>query len=170
MPIREMPATVAQAWGENVSRDFARWLEVVLTETAVSRPEWVDVSTRLGVIEHDVADIKAELAAFRREVADRFDRFSAELDRRIEQTIGRSDARTDDVAARSDARMHEVMARSDARVDAVIERFDARFDEMDARFDELGRQMLAQTRWTVGLLAVFGTIVAALVGIGQLGP
>jgi hypothetical protein len=56
------------------------------------------------VIEHDVADLKADLRLFRQEVTARFERLSA---------------------------------------------------EMNQRFDTMHREMVAQTRWAIGLLALF---------------
>jgi chromosome segregation ATPase len=42
--------------------------------------------------------------------------------------------------------------------------------EMNERFDRVHEQMASQIRWSVGLLAVFGTLIAILVGIGQIAP
>jgi hypothetical protein len=42
--------------------------------------------------------------------------------------------------------------------------------DMTERFDRLHVQMLSQTRWIVGSFMLFGTLIAILVGIGQLRP
>jgi hypothetical protein len=48
------------------------------------------------------------------------------------------------------------------------ERFDRQATDINARIDRLQAMMMSQTRWTVGTLALFGTLIAILVGIGQL--
>ena len=40
--------------------------------------------------------------------------------------------------------------------------------EMNERFDRLYDRMLVQNRWLVGSIALFGTVVSILLGIGQL--
>ena len=39
--------------------------------------------------------------------------------------------------------------------------------EMNERFDRLYDRMLVQNRWVVGSIALFGTVVSILLGIGQ---
>ena len=56
------------------------------------------------------------------------------------------------------------------RIDAVNERFDGvneRFDAMNERIDRLHEQMWVRTRWTVGTIALFGTIVTVLLAIAE---
>jgi len=65
---------------------------------------------------------------------------------------------------------------ADVRVDIrelrrdMNERFDRmneRFDRMNERFDQMYGRMLTMTRWTVGPLALFGTIISIILAIGQ---
>jgi predicted nuclease with TOPRIM domain len=67
--------------------------------------------------------------------------------------------------------LHRTM---DERFDRVNERFerlearnDERFDRMNARFDEMYRHISTMTRWTVGTLALIGTIMTILMAIAQ---
>jgi hypothetical protein len=142
--LTSIPESVRQAWGEPIARDLTAWLEECLGTGTINRAEWTQAMVRLGTIEHDVADIKGEL----RGVNERFDRLTAD-----------SNARFDRVNERFD----RLTAESSARFDRVT----AQFDE---RFDGLSRQMATQMRWSIGLLAVLGTLIAIRVGVGQLTP
>jgi hypothetical protein len=45
---------------------------------------------------------------------------------------------------------------------------DERVDQVHERVDRVYERMLVQNRWLVGSLALFGTIIGILLGIGQL--
>ena len=45
-----------------------------------------------------------------------------------------------------------------------------RFDRMNERFDQMYDRMLVQTRWMVGTIAVFGTLITALLAISRFAP
>ena len=40
-----------------------------------------------------------------------------------------------------------------------------RFDAMNERFDKMNEAMRVQTRWTIGTIALFGTIIAVLIAV-----
>jgi len=42
-----------------------------------------------------------------------------------------------------------------------------RFDRVNERFDQMYDRMLVQSRWLVGSIALFGTVISILLGIGQ---
>ena len=42
-----------------------------------------------------------------------------------------------------------------------------RFDQLNERFDTLYDRMLVQTRWTVGAIVMFGTIITVLLAVAQ---
>ena len=42
--------------------------------------------------------------------------------------------------------------------------------EMNERFDDMHHQMLVQTRWLIGSLALIGTVVSVLLAIAQFTP
>jgi predicted nuclease with TOPRIM domain len=45
-----------------------------------------------------------------------------------------------------------------------------RFDRMNERFDDMHHQMIVQTRWLIGSLALIGTVVSVLLAIAQFTP
>jgi len=50
------------------------------------------------------------------------------------------------------------------------DRFDqmnGRFDRVNERFDQLYDRMVVMLRWTVGTLALLGTVISILLAIGQ---
>jgi len=71
-------------------------------------------------------------------------------------------------------RFDEMGARFDGRLDEMGARFDGRLDEMGARFDgrldDMHQQMIVQTRWLIGSLALIGTVVSVLLAIAQFTP
>jgi hypothetical protein len=42
-----------------------------------------------------------------------------------------------------------------------------RFDRMGERMDRMYHQMVVQTRWLIGALAVIGMVISLLLAIGQ---
>lgn len=112
------------------------------------------------------------------------------VDQRIdERAVQRNEYR--EVLSRLDLVEHDleeikVQIRSlNDRLDRMSVQFDDRFDRMGAqfadRFDRLGMefnrrldtmtvQMASTTRWTVGTIAVFGTIITILLAISQFAP
>ena len=109
------------------------------------------------------------------------DDFAGWLDDRIrERAVHRDDFR--EVLSRLDVLENEVagiddrLDRFETRFDQIDQRldqqsaqFDQRLDKMNERFDRLHEQMRVQTRWTVGTIALFGTIVTVLLAIAQFG-
>jgi len=83
--ITQLPETVQSAWGEPAVRDFTAWLEGVMADGAVGRDEFGRMDTRLTIVEHDVADIKINQREMRREMNERFERISAQMDERFDQ-------------------------------------------------------------------------------------
>jgi hypothetical protein len=66
--------------------------------------------------------------------------------------------------------LRQTMEARFAQVDARFEQMNARFDQMIAQFSLVFDRMISQTRWTIGLIALFGVIISILVAIGQIGP
>lgn len=107
-----IPRSVREAWGDEATEDFERWLEQTLRERAVPRDEYREVLSRLDVLEHDMAGLKDEVGALRREMNERFDR-------------------------------------------------------VNERFDQMYERMLVMMRWTVGTIALFGTLITVLLAIAE---
>jgi septal ring factor EnvC (AmiA/AmiB activator) len=134
-----LPRSVRESWGEQAADDFAGWLDDRIRERAVHRDDFREVLSRLDVLENEVAGID-----------DRLDRFETRFDQ-INQ------------------RFDQQSAQFDQRLDQQSAQFDQRLDKMNERFDRLHEQMRVQTRWTVGTIALFGTIVTVLLAIAPFG-
>lgn len=50
------------------------------------------------------------------------------------------------------------------------ERFDRMYQHFDTRFDQMYDRMLVQTRWMVGTITVFGTLITALLAVSRFSP
>ena len=101
---------------------------------------------------------------------------AAELQAWVEQIVAEKAMPRDEyrhVIARMDVVEHGL---ADVKTDLrdlrreMSERFDRvneRFDHMNERFDQMYDRMLVQTRWMVGTIAIFGTLITALLAISQ---
>jgi hypothetical protein len=65
------------------------------------------------------------------------------------------------------ARMDERFDAMDARMDERSKHIDEKLGQMNDRIDRMHEAMRVQTRWTVGTIALFGTIVTVLLAIAQ---
>jgi len=72
--------------------------------------------------------------------------------------------------ARMRAEFREDLGRLHREMNERFDRVNERFDQMHARFDEMYHQMVVQTRWLVGALAVIGTVISVLLAIAQFTP
>jgi tetrahydromethanopterin S-methyltransferase subunit G len=89
----------------------------------------------------------------------------------VEHAVRRDEYR--EVLSRLDILEHDVADVKTSITDlhrTMDERFDRvneRFDRVNGRFDEMYRHISTMTRWTVGTLALFGTIITILMAIAQ---
>ena len=86
------------------------------------------------------------------------------------QILSRLDVLERDVAAlQADVRelRREMNERFDRLYGEMNERFDRLYREINERFDRTYHQMVVQTRWLIGALAVIGTVISLLLAIGQ---
>jgi tetrahydromethanopterin S-methyltransferase subunit G len=95
-----------------------------------------------------------------REVLSRLDVLENEV-AGINDWLDRFETRFDQIDQRFD--------QINQRLDQQSAQFDQRLDKMNERFDRLHEQMRVQTRWTVGTIVLFGTIVTVLLAIAQFG-
>lgn len=51
-----------------------------------------------------------------------------------------------------------------------FDRMNERFDRVNERFDEMYDRIMVMTRWTIGVIALFGTAVTILLAIAQFSP
>jgi len=155
MPVA-MPQVIRQGWGEEVVTAFVPWLKEEIHETvkekAVPRDEYREVLSRLDGLEKDVSAIKESL-------------FQTRTEFREEQVRMRAEFREDQAQMRAEFREDQVQMRAEFREDLGELR-----REMHERFDNMHHQMLVQTRWLIGSLALIGTVVSVLLAIAQFTP
>jgi CHASE3 domain sensor protein len=101
----EVPPILRRTLGDEVADALIAWFTSVLEERAISRDEYSQILSRLDILEHEMADIKADVRELRR--------------------------------------------------------------EMNERMDRMYHQMVVQTRWLIGALAVIGTVISILLAIAQ---
>ena len=82
------------------------------------------------------------------------------------EVLSRLDILERDVADVKDriADLHRTM---DERFDRMNSEMNERFDRMNERFDQMYERMTTMIRWTVGTLALLGTIMTILMAIAQ---
>jgi hypothetical protein len=139
-----LPKTVRDAWGEQAAGEFAGWLEALLQERTVTRSEWHDLGERYTGSEARLDRVEVRLENLARELGD------LKLEVRALRTA-----------------MEERLDRQAAQFDL---RFDSLSHELNRRMDDLQRLMVVQTRWSIGILALFGTMVTVLLTIQTLRP
>jgi tetrahydromethanopterin S-methyltransferase subunit G len=76
--------------------------------------------------------------------------------------------RFDHVEERFD-HVDERLNRMGERLDRMEERFESRFESVDAKLDRMNDRILSMTRWIIGLIALFGTMVTVLLAVAQFG-
>jgi DNA anti-recombination protein RmuC len=137
----QMPPSVQQTLGPEATDDLSQWFEIVLVEHAVRRDEYREVLSRLDILEHDVADVKDRITDLHRTMDERFDRMNSEMNERFD--------------------------RMNSEMNERFDRMNERFDRMNERFDQMYERMTTMIRWTVGTLALLGTIMTILMAIAQ---
>ncbi len=166
----QVPEVVRQSWGDDVVVEFVPWLEQIVAEKAVPRDEYRQVLSRLEVLEHDVADVKTDVRDLRSEMNKRF----IDLERHVEMRFDGMNDRFDQMTRYIEGRFDQMNERFDTRLDQMNERFDSRLDQMnerfDSRLDQMNERMLIQTRWLIGSIALFGTLITILMAIAQFTP
>jgi len=66
-----------------------------------------------------------------------------------------------------DERFDRMQAQMDERFDRMQAQMNERFDRMNERFDQMYERITTMIRWTVGTLALLGTIMTILMAIAQ---
>jgi len=158
MPVA-IPQTVRRSLGEEAVVDFMPWMEEWLSESirekAVPRDEYREVLSRLGGLEKDVSLVKEEQARMRVEF-------------REDQAQMRAEFREDLGELRRE--MNKRFDGMNQRFDGMHERFDGMNQHFESRLDQMSERMLVQTRWLIGSIALFGTILTIMMGIAQFTP
>lgn len=55
----------------------------------------------------------------------------------------------------------------EARFDERLGRIDDRFVQINDRFDQMNERLVSSIRWTVGTIALFGTLITILMAIAE---
>jgi len=131
------------------------WLSESIKEKAVPRDEYREVLSRLDGLEKDVSLVKEEQVRTRVEF-------------REDQVQMRAEFREDLGQLRRE--MHECFDGLNERFDGMHERFDGMNQHFESRLDQMSERMLVQTRWLIGSIALFGTILTIMMAIAQFTP
>ena len=149
-----LPPSVREHFGEAVAEDFAHWLDEYVQENAVERDEYREVLSGLDVLEEGLNHMDKRFDLLTEHVDDRLDDFEQRVDQRFEQI---------------DRRFESMEERFDSRLVEMREEFNDRFESMDAKLDRMNDRILSMTRWLIGLVALFGSLVTALLAVAQFG-
>lgn len=147
MPIT--PIKLKEILGENVLHE----LFLLIEERSIEGRQ--EILSRLDKVESNLSGLKTEFVEFRREVNQRFENINQ---------------RFDNIHERFDRFQKDI----NARFDTINERFDnsqkdinARLDALNERFDRMHEHMASMIKWTIGTLALFGTLITILLAISQ---
>jgi DNA anti-recombination protein RmuC len=152
-----LPPSVREHFGEEVADDFARWLDETFQQRAVHRDEYREVLSRLDVLEEGFSHMEK-----------RFDMMEEHVDDRLDDMEKRFGDRLHDMEKRFEDRFEQIDQRFE-QVDQRFEQVDQRFESMDEKLDRMNDRILSMTRWLIGLVALFGTLVTVLLAVAQFG-
>ena len=156
-----LPQSVQETLGEQAAGDFARWLDENFEQRTVHRDEYREVLSRLDVLEERFDHVEQ-----------RFDRMEAHFDEQLEQMETRFDERLEQMEAHFNERFKQVDQRFEqmgAHFNERFEQVDQRFEGVEAKLDRMNDRILSMTRWLIGLIALFGSLVTALLAVAQFG-
>jgi len=136
----QIPTTIRRVLGDEAALDFVPFVEQIVAEIAVPRDEYRQVLSRLDILDHAMAGVRVELRALN----ERFDQMCQHFETLFDRQNRHAETRFDGM--------------------------NQRFDRINERFDQVYDRMQAQTRWTVGTIALFGTPITILLAISQFTP
>ncbi|PSQ58305.1 MAG: hypothetical protein BRD27_06390 [Bacteroidetes bacterium QH_10_64_19] len=163
-----LPASVRETLGEEAAGDFARWLDETLQQRAVERDEYREVLSRLDVLEERFVQLENRIDERFEKVDQRFESLETRMDERFEQVDERFE-QIDQRFEQIDQRFESMEERFDSRLAGMKEEFNVRFETMDTKLDRMNDRILSMTRWLIGLIALFGSLVTALLAVAQFG-
>ena len=83
----------------------------------------------------------------------------------IDQRFDSIHQRFDDFRSEMEQHFDSFRSDIDQRFGAIDQRFDSLRSDFDQRFDKLSELTLNGIRWTVGTIALFGTIITVLIAV-----
>ena len=134
-----LPQSVRKHLGDQVADDFSRWFEENVQHELVTKDQYREVLSRLDVLE------------------ERFDH--------VEERFDRMDERFD----RMEEHVEERLDLMEKHFEERFEQVDQRFEGMDEKLDRMNDRILSMTRWLIGLIALFGSLITVLLAIAQFG-
>ena len=146
-----LPESVREHFGEQVAEDFSRWFAENVEYELVTKSEYRKILSRLDAIDERFAVIDEQFE----KVDERFEH--------VDERFDHVDERFDQMEDRFNERFEQV----DQRFESMEERFDKRFEGMDAKLDRMNDRILSMTQWLIGLVALFGSLVTALLAVAQ---
>ena len=152
-----LPQSVREHMGEQVAADFSRWFAENVQQELVTNDEYREVLSRLDVLEERFDHVE-----------ERFDRVDERLDR-MDERLNQMDERLDAMNAQMNERFDAMSTRMDERFDTMNERMDERSEQVTDQLDRMNDRILSMTRWLIGLLVFFGSMVTALLAVAQFG-
>ena len=153
-----LPQSVREHFGEQVAEDFSRWFAENVEYELVTKSEYRKILSRLDAIDERFAVIDEQFE----KVDERFEH----VDERFDQMEDRFNERFEQVDQRFE-QVDQRLEQVDQRFESMEERFDKRFEGMDAKLDRMNDRILSMTRWLIGLVALFGSLVTALLAVAQ---
>jgi len=150
-----LPASVRAALGDDGADDLVHWLDEYLRDRTVQRDEYREVLSRLDVLEERIVQLEERMDQRFEQVDQRF----AQVEQRFEQIEQRFE--------QVDQRFEQIERRVEERFNQLDQRLDEQGGQLNSRIDRLHEAMRVQTRWTVGTIALFGTIVTVLLAIAE---
>ena len=185
-----LPPSVREHFGEQTAEAFSEWLDAYVQEHAVERNEYREVLSRLDVLEeslnhmdkrfdlltehvderidHVEETVEARLTGMEERFEERFEQVDQRFEQ-VDQRFEQIDQRFESLETRMDERFESMEERFDSRLVDLREEFNDRFESMDAKLDRMNDRILSMTRWLIGLVALFGSLVTALLAVAQFG-
>jgi len=162
MALQTLPS-VRETLGDEGAEELLRWLDRRIEERAVPRDEYRELLSRLDLLNKDVSLLRDELGQMRGEFRDELGQMRGEFRGELGQMRGEFRGELGQLRLE----MNEKFAQVNERFDQMNERFDQMNARSEAHLSQMYDRMLVQTRWLIGSLALIGTVISALLAIGQ---
>jgi tetrahydromethanopterin S-methyltransferase subunit G len=85
----------------------------------------------------------------------------------LERDVAALQADVQELRREMNERFNRLYGEMNERFDRLYREMNERFDRIGERMDRMYQQMVVQTRWLIGALAVIGTVISLLLAIGQ---
>jgi hypothetical protein len=145
----QVPQTVRQAWGDELVLEFVPWLEQVIEEKTSPRLE--QLVEEKAVPRDEYRQVLSRLDVLEHDVAD--------IKENVRELRGE---------------MRSEIGGLRGEIGGLRDEMNKRFVEMERHFevrlDQMSERMLMQTRWLIGSIALFGTILTILQAIAHFTP